>query len=151
MKGLQSKGLQSLEEEVSGWPQISAHAHRFGGREFRLGSAELGHMHQGGIVDIPFPRPLRNALVAEGLAEKHHWIPDSGWITFQVRTEDDLKHAVWLMRLSYLRYALKTASDPRELLNRQREELHLSAKFSALLEPFLPTNANPAVTERITV
>jgi hypothetical protein len=151
MKGLQSKGLQSLEEEVSGWPQISAHAHRFGGREFRLGSAELGHMHQGGIVDIPFPRPLRNALVAEGLAEKHHWIPDSGWITFQVRTEDDLKHAVWLMRLSYLRYALKTASDPRELLNRQREELHLSAKFSALLEPFLPTNANPAVTERIAV
>lgn len=145
------KGLQSLEEEVSGWPQISVHAHRFGGREFRLGSAELGHMHQGGIVDIPFPRPLRNALVAEGLAQKHHWIPDSGWITFQVRTEDDLKHAVWLMRLSYLRYALKTASDPRELLNRQREELHLSAKFSALLEPFVPRNANPAVTERITV
>jgi hypothetical protein len=145
------KGLQSLEEEVSGWPQISAHAHRFEGREFRLGSAELGHMHQGGIVDIPFPRPLRNALVAEGLAQKHHWIPDSGWITFQVRTEDDLQHAVWLMRLSYLRYALKTATDPRELLNRQREELHLSAKFSALLEPFVPRNANPAVTERITV
>jgi hypothetical protein len=145
------KGLQSLEEEVSGWPQISVHAHRFGGREFRLGSAELGHMHQGGIVDIPFPRPLRNALVAEGLAQKHHWIPDSGWITFQVRTEDDLQHAVWLMRLSYLRYALKTATDPRELLNRQREELHLSAKFSALLEPFVPRNANPAVTERITV
>jgi len=145
------KCLKSLEEEVSGWPLISVRAQRFGGREFRLGSAELGHMHHHGMVDIPFPRPLRNALLAEGLAEKHHWIPDSGWITFQVRTERDLKHAVWLMRLSYLRYALKTASDPRELLNRQREELHLSAKFSALLEPFLPTNANPAVTEGIAV
>jgi hypothetical protein len=145
------KCWQSLEEEVSGWPQISVHAHRFGGREFRWGGAELGHMHHGGIVDIPFPRPLRDALLAEGLAERHHWIPDSGWISFQVRTEDDLKHAVWLMRLSYLRYALKTASDPREMLNQQREELHLSAKFSALLEPFLPTNANPAVTEPIAV
>jgi luciferase-like monooxygenase len=143
--------LKSFEEEVTRWPQISIHAHRFGGREFRFGSAELGHMHNGGIVDIPFPRSLRDALLAEGLAEKHHWIPDSGWISFHLRTEQDLKHALWLMRLSYLRYALKTASDPRELLNRQREELHLSPKFSALLEPFLPTNAHRAVTERIAV
>jgi hypothetical protein len=139
------KYLQSLEDEISAWPNISVHSHRFGGREFRFGSAELGHMHDGGILDIPFPRPLRDALLAEGLAEEHHWIPNSGWITFQIHNGDDFHHAVWLLRLSYLRYALKTAPEPRELLNRQREELGLSPRFGSLLEPFLPANASPAL------
>ena len=118
--------LERLEEDVSSWPRIAVHAHRFGRREFRFGSAEVGHVHQGGIVDIPFPRPVRDALLAEGLAEEHRWVPNSGWITFHVRGEEDFKHAMWLMRLSYLRYALKTAADPREMFNRQSEELHLS-------------------------
>ncbi|MGA7400311.1 MAG: luciferase family protein [Candidatus Sulfotelmatobacter sp.] len=133
--------LKSLEDELSAWPHISVHSHRFGGREFRFGSAELGHMHNGGILDIPFPRKLRDALLGAGLAEEHRWVPNSGWITFHVRSEDDFKHAVWLLRLSYLRYALKTASNPRELLNRQCEKLHLNAHFTSLLEPFIPAHA----------
>jgi len=97
--------LKKLEEEVCAWPQVSVHPHRFGGKEFRYGSAEVGHVHTGGIVDIPFPRSVRDALLANGLAEEHRFVPNSGWITFHVRNEDDLKHAVWLLRLSYLRYA----------------------------------------------
>src|SRR6266849_892421 len=85
--------------------------HRFGGKEFRFGSAEVGHIHAGGIVDIPFPRSVRDALLAEGLAEEHRWVPNSGWITFHICSEEDLKRALWLMRLSYLRYTLKTAAD----------------------------------------
>jgi len=50
------------KEEVSGWPNISVHPHRFSAREFRFGKAEVGHVHMGGIVDIPFPRPIRDAL-----------------------------------------------------------------------------------------
>ena len=45
------------------------------------------------------------------------------------------------MRLSYLRYALKTTSDPRGLLERGTEEVHLSPKFQSLLEPFVPAVA----------
>jgi hypothetical protein len=48
--------LKKLEEEVSPWSNISVHPHRLGGREFRFGSAEVGHAHTGGVVDIPFPR-----------------------------------------------------------------------------------------------
>ena len=98
--------LKRLEEEISTWPNISIHPHRFGGREFRFGSAELGHVHTGGVVDIPFSRSVRDALLTEGLAEEHRWVPNSGWITFRVRSrsEEDLRHAIWLMRLSYLRY-----------------------------------------------
>ena len=62
------KHLKKLEDEVSTWPHISVHPHRFGGKEFRFGSAEVGHIHAGGIVDIPFPRSVRDALLAGCLA-----------------------------------------------------------------------------------
>src|ERR1700684_2210336 len=139
---------QLLEDEVSAWPNVSVHPHQFGGREFLFGKAEIGHVHTSGIVDIPFPRRVRDALLAEGMAEEHHWVPNSGWVTFHVRNGDDFQHAVWLMRLSYLRYALKTAPNPRELLKRQSEELQLSPRFSSLLEPFLPANANLVLSAR---
>jgi hypothetical protein len=141
------KHLKSLEDEVCAWSQVSSHPHQFGGREFRFGNAEVGHTHDGEIVDIPFPRAVRDALLADGLAEEHQWIPDSGWITFHVRNEEDLSHALWLMRLSYLRYALKTASDPRGLLEQESKELHLSPQFKSFLEPFVPKTASHSATE----
>ncbi len=140
------KHLKKLDDEVSAWPNISVHPHRFGGKEFLFGSAEVGHIHTGGIVDIPFPRSVRDALLAGGLAEGHRWVPNSGWTTFRIRNEEDLKHALWLMRLSYLRYALKTAPDARNLLEQESEQLHLSPQFKSLLEKFVP-NANHSATE----
>jgi hypothetical protein len=136
-----SEELGKLEEEVSAWPDISVHPHRFGGREFRFRKAEVGHVHTGGMVDIPFPRSLRDALLAEGLAEEHRWVPNSGWITFHIRGGQDIERALWLMRLSYLRYALKTHRDPRRLFQQESEELHLSPRLSALVAQFLPSGA----------
>ena len=133
--------LKKLEDGVLAWSQISTHPHRFGGREFRFGSAEVGHVHLGGMVDIPFPRAVRDALLAEGLAQEHQWVRDSGWITFRVRDEEDLQHALWLMRLSYLRYALKRANDPRGLLEQESERLHLSRQLRSLLEALVPGTA----------
>ena len=139
--------LRKLEEQVAAWPQVSVHPHRFGGREFRFGNAELGHVHTGGTVDIPFPRAVRDALLAEGLAEEHRWAPNSGWTTFRVRNEGDLNHALWLMRLSYLRYALKATADARELFEQESEALHMSLGFKSLLEKFVPSDANRFVAE----
>ena len=106
-------------------------------------------MHTGGIVDIPFPRPVRDALLADGLAETHHWVPNSGWITLRIRSEQDFDHALWLMRLSCLRYALKTVPDPRGLLEQESEILHLSPRYTSLLEPFMPATANRFPTASI--
>jgi hypothetical protein len=79
--------------------------------------------------------------LAGGLAEEHRWVPNSGWITFHVRSDEDLNHARWLMRLSCLRYLLKTATDPRRLFEQESEELRLSPQFKSLLEPFMPKTA----------
>jgi Family of unknown function (DUF5519) len=134
--------LKRVEDAVSAWSRISVHPHRFGGREFLFGSAEVGHVHTGGVVDIPFPRSIHDALLSEGLAEEHRWVPNSGWITFRIRTEQDIDHALWLMRLSYLRYALKAATNPCKLFDQESEELHLNPRLKSLLEPFVPKKAN---------
>jgi hypothetical protein len=133
--------LNRLEQEVCSWPNVTAHPHRFGGKEFRFGKAEIGHIHQNGTVDIPFPRTVRDALLEEGQAEEHRWVPNSGWATYRIRGEADFSHAANLMRISYLRYALKAASDPNELLLRESEALHLSPRFVSLLERFAPCPA----------
>ena len=142
--------LGKLEVEVLRWPNVSVHSHRFGGKEFRFRRAEVGHIHPGGVVDIPFPRSIRDALVAEGLAEEHRWVPNSGWTTFRMRSDQDLSHGLWLMRLSYLRYALKAERDPARLFERERERLRLDARFASLLAQFIPAKASIASNEPLT-
>jgi hypothetical protein len=136
------KLLESLEQEICAWPQVTVSPHRFGGREFRFRSAEIGHIHAGGILDVPLPRTIRDALLEEGLAEEHHWVPDSGWITFRIRAESDLHHALWLMRLSYSRYLLKTAANPHQTLEELSRDLDLNPRLRSLLEAFLPVSAS---------
>lgn len=139
--------LESIEREISSWPQVSVHPHRFGGREFRFGAAEIGHVHHGGTVDIPFTRFIHDALLSEGMAEEHHWVPNSGWVTFRIRHPRELSHAIWLLRLSYLRYALKNAADPQKMLQGESEELRLNLRFKALLAVFIPKSAKEASAE----
>jgi Family of unknown function (DUF5519) len=131
--------LEGMENQILGWPNVSVHSHRFGGKEFRFGKAEIGHLHTDGTVDIPFPRAVRNALVEDGQAEEHRWVPDSGWTTFRVRSTADVNHALRLMRISYLRYALKRAANPSDFLKRESEAMHLGPRFAILLEKFVPT------------
>jgi hypothetical protein len=140
--------LEKLEAEVSSWPEVTVHPHRFGGQEFRFGAAEIGHIHRGGIVDIPFPRALRDVLLARGLAEEHHFVPNSGWVTFRIRNEEEVKHALWLMKLSYLRYELKSANEPFSLLEQQSEQLRLSPEVKSLFVQLLPKNPTRAVVGR---
>jgi hypothetical protein len=64
---------------LSSWSDVTTYPHRFGGKEFHFKAAEIGHTHTGGIVDIPFPCLVRDSLLAEGLAEEHHRVPNSGW------------------------------------------------------------------------
>ncbi|MBI3896656.1 MAG: DUF5519 family protein [Acidobacteria bacterium] len=83
------------------WPGISAHPHQFGATEYRLGKRQIGHVHGDHLVDIPFPRKIRDELVATGRAKPHHIHPESGWISFYIRGENDVDAALELMRLSF--------------------------------------------------
>src|SRR5258708_10571517 len=104
--------LKNLEDEISAWPHVSIYPHRFGGREFRFGDAEVGHMHAGGVVDIPFPRSIRDAVLEEGLARSIDGFRTQAGSLFACPARVISRHALWLMGLSYLRYALKISADP---------------------------------------
>ncbi len=100
---------EQIKQAVLSWPDVTAEPHRFGGTEFRIGQRELGHIHGDSLVDIPFPKKTRNEIVAAGRAQPHHILPESGWISFYLRKEEDVQHAINLLRLSF-EIALKQKS-----------------------------------------
>jgi len=128
--------LKRVEMQACQWPGISASSHRFGGRIFRLGRWEVGHVHNDGAVEIPLPRSLRDELLAQGLAEKHH--TEAGSVMFRVRRELDINHAVWLLRISYLRFVLKAVPDPGKRFDQESQRLRLNGRLKAALRRYLP-------------
>jgi hypothetical protein len=130
-----------LKREISSWPGISVHPHQFAAREYRFGKAEVGHVHFWGDVDIPFPRPIHDYLLDHSLAVQHRWVPDSGWTTFRTRGDKDIEHAIWLMRLSYIRYALKFEGDPRRFLESEAERHQLGSDLFTILLRLIPGKA----------
>ena len=83
------------------WQGIETHPHRFGGTEFRIGKREIGHIHGDTLVDIPFPKKIRDEIVAAKEAEPHHILPETGWVSFYLREEADVERAIALLKRSY--------------------------------------------------
>jgi predicted DNA-binding protein (MmcQ/YjbR family) len=100
---------KQIIDSVLGWEGIETHPHRFGGTEFRIGRREIGHIHGDSLVDIPFPKKIRDEIVAAKEAEPHHILPDTGWVSFYIRGEDDIQKAIDLLQRSY-QIALKQFS-----------------------------------------
>ena len=92
---------KQIVDSLLTWNGMEAHPHRFGGTEFRIGRREIGHIHGDVLVDIPFPKKVRDEIVAAGEAEPHHILPDSGWVSFYLRDEGDIERAIALLKRSY--------------------------------------------------
>ncbi len=92
---------QKIHEIILTWPNVTAQAHRFGGEEYRLGRREIGHIHGDHLVDIPFPKTVRDEVVAAGRARPHHILPESGWISLYLKEPIDVERALDLLRESY--------------------------------------------------
>ncbi len=137
--------VEKLQLLVGAWPGVSIRPHRGAGREFRFRDVELGHVHPAGELDLPFSREIRDALTAGGHAEPHRWLPDSGWTTFRIQGDGDLQHAVWLLRLAWLRQSLKVAADSGALFAREQERLQLDPALAALVRPPAPLVASGRV------
>jgi hypothetical protein len=106
------KPSEQIHEAAMSWPGVTSRPHRFGGTEYRFGRREIGHIHGDYLVDIPFPKSIRNELVAAGLAEPHHILPDGGWISFYIKQPGAADTAIALLRRSYdLAAAQKSQND----------------------------------------
>ena len=104
---------EQIIKTVSKWPEITVGPHRFNAVEFLIADYEIGHIHRGGgTLDINFPKRMRDALINEGRTGEHHFVPNSGWTTYQVRGDDDVDGGLWLLRVSYLYRALTQRRKP---------------------------------------
>ena len=96
-----SSAAERIKQVLLSWEEVVAKPHRFGGREFCLGTREIGHIHGDYLADIPFPKKVRDALVSAGEADPHHILPETGWVSFYLREDRDVERAVALFRRSY--------------------------------------------------
>ena len=99
-----------IEHEVLSWPNVTAHPHRFGGVEFQVNQHEIGHLHGDHLADLPFPMRVRRELVADGRASPHHILPDTGWVSYYIRSAADLAGAIALFRLNYDRLTRRNSA-----------------------------------------
>lgn len=100
---------ERIEGEVSGWPGVEAKPHRFNGVEFRVRGHEIGHLHGDRLADLPFPRRVREELVAAGKARLHHVLPETGWTSYVIGGPEDVEGALELFRLNYDRLVSRRA------------------------------------------
>ena len=114
-------------EEVHRWPGVEMRPHCASttdaepdGVEFRLFGRQFGHIHADCGVHLSLTKALRASVIRERLAEPLPVAPNSSWAMFRPITVSDTEHAIWLLRLNYVR------------LRRQRLTLAASANSDVL-------------------
>ena len=98
-----------IVDAATRWPGVTAGEHRFGGVELLLGRRELGHVHGDRWADLPFPKRIRDELIAGGRAQPHHVLPDTGWVTVPLGSREAVDNVIDLLRLSYDRASAASA------------------------------------------
>jgi|tagenome__1003787_1003787.scaffolds.fasta_scaffold20766595_2 Family of unknown function (DUF5519) len=92
---------EKIDAAMRELPGVTARPHRFGGTEYRVGRREIGHVHGDALADIPFTKKAREELVAAGRAERHHVLPESGWVSVWLREAGDVERAGELLLRSF--------------------------------------------------
>lgn len=95
-----SGAQETITRAVSAWEGVTVQPHRFG-VEYVIGKREIGHIHGDQVVDIPFPKKVRDEIVQAGRAQAHHILPESGWISFYLGQPEDVEQAIALLSENY--------------------------------------------------
>src|SRR3954453_15788781 len=93
--------LTRIEREVKSWPGVTTGDTGRGGLQFSYGRVELGHLHGSSFADLPFPKKVRDELIAQGRASVHDPLPDSGWVRRRMEVPEDVEAVIGLVRMNY--------------------------------------------------
>lgn len=115
---------QKASATIQRWAGIISATHwdlyrrdRPDGADFYIGSEELGHIHLDGSVHLVTGNALCGLLLDAGLAKRFPY--GSGWVLFNIASEADAEHALWLFRLNYDRLHGATAAELRARIGQQ--------------------------------
>jgi hypothetical protein len=111
--------LAEIEREVKSWPGVTTDDTGRGGLQFSYGRVELGHLHGSSFADLPFPKKVRDELIAQGRASVHPPLPDSGWVRRRMDGPDDARAVIELFRMNYDR--AKARDERREAAGSEGE------------------------------
>ena len=95
--------LKTIEREVKSWPGVTTGDTGRGGLQFSYGRVELGHLHGSSFADLPFPKKVRDELIAQGRASVHPPLPESGWVRRRMDSPEDTEAVIELFRMNYNR------------------------------------------------
>ena len=95
--------LTTIEREVKSWPGVTTGDTGRGGLQFKYGRVELGHLHGSSFADLPFPKKVRDELIAQGQASVHPPLPESGWVRRRMDSPGDTDTVIELFRMNYNR------------------------------------------------
>jgi hypothetical protein len=94
------RAMEMFENAIRRKYTIQRRPHRFGGVGFFIGTTEIGHLHGNGLLDLFVGKSFRAEEVRRGRALPHHVFPDSGWISFWLKSSDDIALAVELFEIA---------------------------------------------------
>ena len=107
-QGSMNKAItENIKQEILSWPGVTSNPYRFGGIEFRVNKRDMGHVHGDKLADLPFPSTIRKGLIASGKALPHIIYPESMWVSYFIKSEEDISQIVDLFRLQYDRLKAK--------------------------------------------
>jgi Luciferase len=95
--------VSTIEREVKSWPGVTTGDTGRGGLQFSYGRVELGHLHGSSFADLPFPKRVRDELIAQGRASVHPPLPESGWVRRRMDSTEDAEAVIELFRRNYKR------------------------------------------------
>lgn len=94
------RAMEMFERAACYRNTIQRHPHRYGGTGFFVERTEVGHLHGNGLLDLFVGKSNRAEAVRAGRALPHHVFPESGWISFWLRTSADIDSALELFELA---------------------------------------------------
>lgn len=94
---------QAIAREVTGWPGVTTSDTGRMGTAFHVGKIELGHLHGDHAAHVPFPKAMRDQLLADGTITPHPVFPDAGWGERVIRDERDVSEVIALFRANHER------------------------------------------------
>jgi hypothetical protein len=111
--------LTTIAREVESWPGVTVGDTGRGGLQFNYGRVELGHLHGSSFADLPFPKKIRNELIAAGRASVHDPLPNSGWVRRRMEGPGDSEAVIILFRVNYDRARARAERRATQATGRQ--------------------------------
>lgn len=95
------KEVWGVVRTLRSWPDVSIRPDS-AGLCFAIKDLSVGHLRWDGQLDLPFGAEVLAGIVPQGTVIRDPDLPQLDWVVFQIRTDEDVQLAVWLLRLSYL-------------------------------------------------